>query len=61
MTAREADAAHGSGGTGPARWREVWSAGHSVSGVRSVSVAAEVIAGLRAEYAAAKAELAAQA
>jgi nitronate monooxygenase len=61
ITAREADAVHGSGGTGPARWREVWSAGHSVSGVRSVMGAAEVIAGLRAEYAAARAELMARA
>jgi nitronate monooxygenase len=60
ITAAQADAAHGSGGSGPARWREVWSAGHSVSGVREVAGAAEVIAELRAEYAAAKASLAAK-
>lgn len=57
VSADQADAAHGSGGTGPARWRDVWSAGHSVSGVRSVAGAAEVIAELRSEYAAARASL----
>jgi nitronate monooxygenase len=61
VTTQQADAAHGSGGTGPARWREVWSAGHSVSGVSKVAGAAEVIAELSAEYAAARAGLLARA
>jgi nitronate monooxygenase len=57
VSAEAADAAHGSGGSGPARWRDVWSAGHSVSAVHSIMTAAEVIAELRAEYAAARAAL----
>jgi len=34
----------------PARWRDVWSAGHSVSGVRKVSSVAELIGETLAEY-----------
>ncbi len=37
----------------PKRWREIWSAGHSVSGVEAVSPAAEVIDCTEAEYRAA--------
>jgi len=58
VNAQQADAAHGSGGSGPARWRDVWSAGHSVSGVRSVAGAGEVIARVMSEYAAARGALA---
>ena len=58
VSAESADAVHGTGGTGPARWRDVWSAGHSVSGVRSVTGAAEVIAQIRSEYETARAGLA---
>lgn len=38
---------------GPRRWAEVWSAGHSVSGVRSVMGAAELIDGVSRQYEAA--------
>jgi nitronate monooxygenase len=38
---------------GPRRWIEVWSAGHSVSGVRSIVGAAELVAEVTAEYEAA--------
>jgi nitronate monooxygenase len=34
----------------PRRWRDVWSAGHSVSGVRAVAPAMEVIQATREEY-----------
>jgi len=36
----------------PRRWKDTWSAGHSVSGVRAVPTVAELVAELRAEYAA---------
>jgi nitronate monooxygenase len=35
---------------GPRRWADVWSAGHSVSGVGDVPSVAELVARLRAEY-----------
>jgi nitronate monooxygenase len=41
-----ADAASGR----PARWADIWSAGHSVSSVRDVPTVAEVVARLRQEY-----------
>jgi nitronate monooxygenase len=34
----------------PKRWKDVWSAGHSVCGVSAVSSAAEVVAQAEAEY-----------
>ncbi len=41
-------------GDRPARWADIWSAGHSVSGVTDVPGTAEVVARLRAQYAAAR-------
>lgn len=41
----------------PARWRDVWSAGHSVSGVDAVVSVAELVKQTRAEYDAARAAL----
>ena len=41
----------------PARWRDVWSAGHSVSGVASVVSVAELVQQTRAEYGAASVAL----
>ena len=41
----------------PARWRDVWSAGHSVSGVRKVSSVAELIGETLAEYEAVRQKL----
>jgi nitronate monooxygenase len=38
----------------PKRWRDVWSAGHAVSGVEAVLPAAELIERVAAEYAAAR-------
>jgi nitronate monooxygenase len=35
---------------GPQRWRDIWSAGHSVSGVEAVLPVAELVARTRAEY-----------
>lgn len=45
---------HGTGGTGPKRWKEVWSAGHSISGVTKIQSAAELIEQTAREYEAAK-------
>ncbi|XVV38311.1 AMP-binding protein [Streptomyces sp. CA-100214] len=46
-----ADATHGSGGTsGVRRWKDLVSAGHSVSGVRSVEPAAQILERTRLEY-----------
>ena len=39
----------------PARWREIWSAGHSTSGVTEVLSVDQLVARTRAEYRAAKA------
>nr|WP_074127388.1 nitronate monooxygenase [Bradyrhizobium sp. NAS96.2] len=43
-------------GDGPRRWTEVWSAGHSVSGVRAIEGAAELVAELVRQYQAAFAD-----
>jgi len=40
----------------PARWRDIWSAGHSVSGVDAVRTVQDLIATTRAEYDAARDE-----
>lgn len=40
-------------GEGPRRWIEIWSAGHSVSGVRSIVGAAELVRDLTRQYEAA--------
>jgi nitronate monooxygenase len=34
----------------PKRWRDIWSAGHSVSGVNAVLSVAELVSRTRAEY-----------
>ena len=54
VTAEVADQMHGSGANGPRRWRDVWSAGHSISGVTGVMSAAELIEQMTQEYEAAK-------
>lgn len=43
----------------PKRWRDIWSAGHSVSGVSAVRPVAEIVAATRAEYENARASAAA--
>lgn len=40
----------GAGGAGPQRWRDIWSAGHSVSGIDAVLPVAALVARTRAEY-----------
>ncbi|HUA40476.1 MAG TPA: nitronate monooxygenase [Streptosporangiaceae bacterium] len=47
------------GPAGPRRYRDIWSAGHSVSGVRDVPSVADVVDRLAAEYAQARAATAA--
>lgn len=56
VSAEFADAVHGSGATepGPRRWRDIWSAGHSISGVAKLQSAAELIEQTRREYLAAR-------
>jgi nitronate monooxygenase len=48
----------GGGAEGPRRWSDIWSAGHTVSGVTRVASAAEIVAETRAEYLAAGGQLA---
>jgi nitronate monooxygenase len=38
----------------PTRWRDIWSAGHSVSGVDAIRSVADLVAHTRAEYQAAR-------
>jgi nitronate monooxygenase len=56
VTFEEARARFGAGGTvdNPKRWRDVWSAGHSVSGVAGIQAVASLVAQTRTEYEAAK-------
>jgi nitronate monooxygenase len=45
---------HGAKPAGPRRWKDVWSAGHSVGGVDRIQTVAELIAQTAAEYEAAR-------
>lgn len=61
LSPAEATARFGTGGTGatgdaarPARWADVWSAGHACSGVHDVPTVAAVVDRLHAEYQAAR-------
>jgi nitronate monooxygenase len=54
------EALSGQATPGPRRYRDIWSAGHSASGVRDVPSVAEVVGRLAAEYAAARAATAAR-
>lgn len=54
MTPERAAALYGSGGESSIRrWRDIWSAGHSVSGVAEILPVAELVSRTRAEYRAA--------
>lgn len=44
----------------PKRWKDIWSAGHTVSGVRAVLPVAELVKQTRAEYASARQRFAAR-
>jgi nitronate monooxygenase len=57
VTAAQADARYGSGAEGPRRWSDIWSAGHSVSGVHGIEPVADVVARTEREYRAALAAL----
>ncbi len=46
-----ARALYGPEGDGPRRWRDIWSAGHSVSGVLDVPSVEELVSRLSSEYA----------
>lgn len=50
MSEERARALYGSGGQGPARWRDIWSAGHTVSGAECISSVAELVGQLKQEY-----------
>ena len=54
ISADTAKALYGGGSSGPRRWRDIWSAGHAVSGVADVPTVAELVARTRAEYDAAR-------
>ena len=45
---------YGAGGAQPRRWEDIWSAGHSVSGVRSIYGVAELVEQCAEEYHAAR-------
>ena len=48
--ARELFSEHSRQARGPKRWVDVWSAGHTVSGVRAVSPVADLVARMEEEY-----------
>ena len=52
MTAPDAEALYGANavGTGPKRWQDIFSAGHSVSGVEGIYPAHEIVERVRREY-----------
>jgi len=50
VSAARARERYGAGVEGPRRWSDIWSAGHSVSGVAAIASAAEIVALTRAEY-----------
>jgi nitronate monooxygenase len=41
---------HGNTADGPRRWRDIWSAGHSVSGVRQVQTVEAMVAQIEQEF-----------
>jgi nitronate monooxygenase len=45
-----ARALYGPEGNGPRRWRDIWSAGHSVSGVQGIPTVDELVGRLSVEY-----------
>lgn len=50
LTTERAAELYGSGSAGPRRWRDIWSAGHSVSGVTSILSVKDLIEATRDEY-----------
>lgn len=56
LSQERAKALYGSGGTAPTRWRDIWSAGHTVSGIEQIRSVAELIDLTRHEYDQARSE-----
>jgi nitronate monooxygenase len=50
ITAARARDEYGPAAGGPRRWSDIWSAGHSISGVRAVSSAREVVEQTKTEF-----------
>ena len=50
VTAADTRQIFGAGATGPRRWTDIWSAGHSVSGVRGIMPVAAVVEQVAAEF-----------
>ena len=50
VTKQQAAAKYGSGAPGPQRWSGIWSAGHSVSGVRKIEAVQDLVDRTAAEY-----------
>lgn len=59
VTPTRAAELYGSGGSGPTRWSQIWSAGHSVSGVQSVLPARDAVELLLQQYESARTHYAA--
>jgi nitronate monooxygenase len=54
VTPQDARQTFGAASTGPKRWSDIWSAGHSVSGVRDIPDVATLVRRTRDEYEAAR-------
>jgi nitronate monooxygenase len=54
VTAKDARETFGAAAEGPKRWSDIWSAGHSVSGVRDIPDVATLVRRTRDEYEAAR-------
>lgn len=54
ITVSDSAQVYGGKAPGPRRWKDIWSAGHSVSGVTGLASAAEIAQQTAAEYAAAR-------
>ena len=50
VSKQQAHARYGSGAPGPQRWSGIWSAGHSVSGVRQIGTVQELVDQTATEY-----------
>lgn len=56
ISEQEAAAMFGGGSSGKRRWRDIWSAGHSVSGVRKIETAGDIIRSYASEFAGASSQ-----
>lgn len=50
LGAEAAKTVYSLGSVGPKRWKDIWSAGHTVSGVRRISTVEEIVEEIRQEY-----------